>query len=262
MKSLLKLTMKVILLLILLVVVLIGGRIILGLLLQERPPVLTPEEEALRARAQSLHHEAIVVDGHDDVLTYIFNDGYDLGMDGDELDDRSFFFYYGFPWLPNRPYGENVHADMDLARIQEGGLDAQFFAVYVDCSLYESGIPGQSRQRALDMIEVLQEQERHYPNDIEIAYTIQDVERIISEGKLAALIGLEGGHAIEERRLGNPGPFSRTGSALHDTYPYWQPQLGRFFRRREPARRIVRVRSQSRAGDEPPWNNCGCLPRL
>ena len=198
MKRIMKRIMQGALLLVLLVVVLIGGRIILGLLLQERLPALTPEEEVLRARALELHHEAIVVDGHDDVLTYIFNDGYDLGMDGDELDDRSLFFYYGFPWLPNRPYGENVHADMDLARIQEGGLDAQFFVVYVDFSLYESGVPGQSRQRALDMIEVLQEQERHYPNDIEIAYTSQDVERIISGGKLAVLIGLEGGHAIED----------------------------------------------------------------
>ncbi len=69
MKSLLKRTMKVILLLILLVVVLIGGRIILGLLLQERPTDLTPEEEVLRARALEFHHDAIMIDAHNEVAT-------------------------------------------------------------------------------------------------------------------------------------------------------------------------------------------------
>ncbi len=191
---------KGLLLFVLLVVVLVGGRLIAGLLLQEAPRVLTPEEETLRAHALELHHDAVVFDGHNDVANRILEFGFDLAMDGDELSDRSTFLYEGgpFTWLPNPPYGENVATDTDLARIREGGLDAQFFSIWVDFSFYDPAVPEQSTQRALDMIEVLQEQVRRYPDDIENAYTAQDVKRIASEGKLAALMGLEGGHAIAD----------------------------------------------------------------
>ena len=191
---------KGLLLFLLLLVILVGGRLVTGLLLQESPHVLTPKDEVLRAHALERHHDAIVVDGHNDVATRILDFGFNLGMNGNESGDRSTFLYEGgpFTWLPNPPYGENVATDMDLARIREGGLDAQFFAIWVDFKFYDPAIPGQSTQRALDMIEALQEQVRQYPDDIENAYTAQDVERITSEGKLAALMGLEGGHAIED----------------------------------------------------------------
>ena len=201
MKSLLKRTMKVILLLILLVVVLIGGRIILGLLLQERPPVLTPEEEALRARALEVHHDAIMIDAHNEVATWIHDFGFDLGMDGSEPDDRSAFLYHPaspFSWLPNPPRGENVSTHTDFARMRQGGLNAAFFFFAVDDMYYESGVPGQSQKRALDMFEAFQESVRRHPDDIEFAYTAVDVERFVSEGKFAALMAIEGGHAIEE----------------------------------------------------------------
>jgi membrane dipeptidase len=181
-------------------VILIGGRIVLGLLLKPDPPTHTPEEEALRERALDLHHDATLFDGHNDVLTWIVNYGYDLGMDGDEPDDRSPFLYAGgpFTWLPNPPQGEKVRAHMDLTRVREGGLDAQFFSIWVDCSFYESGVPGGSEQRALEMIEALRLQVQRYSEAIEVAYTAQDVQRIASEGKLAALMGVEGGYAIED----------------------------------------------------------------
>ncbi len=55
-------------------------RIVAGLLLKEAKPVVTQEEEALRARALKIHHEAIVVDTHNDVPTWILDFGFDLGM--------------------------------------------------------------------------------------------------------------------------------------------------------------------------------------
>ncbi len=190
---------KVLLLFILLVVIVIGGRLVVGLVLQETPHVLTPEEEAMRTHALELHHDAIVVDGHNDVPTRILDFGFDLAMDGDESSDRSSFLYEGgpFTWLPNPPYGENLATDMDLARIREGGLDAQFFSIWVDFKYYDPAIPGQSTQRALEMIEALQKQVHKYPENLENAYSAQDVERIASENKLAVLMSLEGGHAIE-----------------------------------------------------------------
>lgn len=95
-------------------------RVIIGLSLKKDPVDPTPDEEALRARALKLHHDALVFDGHNDVSTWILDFGFELGMRGDEPDDRSPF------------------------------LDAQFFSIWVDFSFYDTGAPGQSTQRALD----------------------------------------------------------------------------------------------------------------
>ena len=195
-----KLVRKSLLYLLYLVVLVFVIRIVAGLLPQKAPLSPTPDEEALRARALKLHYDAIVVDTHNDIPTWMLDFGFDLGMNGDESNDRYPFLYYRespFHWLPGRPFGENVGTHTDLVRMSEGGLDAEFFSIWPDCSFYESGVPGQSRQRALDMIEVLQESVHQHPDIIEFAYTSRDIERIITEGKLAALMGLEGGHAIE-----------------------------------------------------------------
>jgi len=150
--------------------------------------------------ALNLHCDAIVFDGHNDLPTRILDFGFDIGMNGDEPTDRSSFLYEGIPWLPFPPYGDNVKTDTDLTRISEGGLDAQFFAIFVGDHFYDHVDPtsGKSQQRALDMIEALQEQINKHSDEMEMAYTSQDVERIVSAGKLASLMGLEGGHAIED----------------------------------------------------------------
>ncbi len=199
MKRIMKRIMQGALLLISLVVVLIGGRIVLGLLLQERPHVPTPEEEALRARALEVHYEAIVVDGHNDLSTFILDFGFDLGMDGDEPDDRSPFIYaFVLPWLPNPPYGDEVRTNTDLTRAREGGLDVPFFSIWPECDYYESGGADMARQRALDKFEALQESVLRHPDQVEFAFSAADVTRITTEGKLAPLMALEGGHVIED----------------------------------------------------------------
>jgi membrane dipeptidase len=191
--------MKGILFFVALIVILIGGRIVLGLLLKRAPPVLTPGEEALRARALELHDEAIVVDGHNDLSTFILDFGFDLGMDGDEPDDRSPFVYaFILPWLPNPPYGDEVRTNTDLARAREGGLDVPFFSIWPECDYYESGGADAARQRALDKVEALQASVLRHPDQVEFAYSAADVTRITAENKLAPRIALEGGHAIEE----------------------------------------------------------------
>ncbi len=194
-----RLIMKGTLLFVALIVILIGGRIVLGLLLKPAPPVLTSEEEALRARALELHHNAIVVDGHNDLSTFMLDFGFDLGMDGDEPDDRSPFIYaFILPWLPNPPYGDEVRTNTDLARAREGGLDVPFFSIWPECNYYESGGADAARQRALDKLEALRESILRHPDQVEFASSAADVTRITSEGKLAPLMALEGGHVIEE----------------------------------------------------------------
>ena len=190
---------KGLLLLIALVVVLIGSRIILGLLLNPTPPVLTSEEEALRARALELHRDAMVVDGHNDLSTFMLDFGFDLGMDGDEPDDRSPIIYaFILPWLPNPPYGDEVRTNTDLSRAREGGLDVPFFSIWPECDYYETGGVEMARKRALDKIEAVRESVLRNTVQVEFAFNAADITRITSEGKLAPVLALEGGHAVED----------------------------------------------------------------
>ncbi len=88
------------------------------------------------------------------------------------------------------------HADghIDLPRAKEGGLDAQIFAVWVSP---EMPAPA-ATERARAMIDALWEQSRAHASAFEIARSGKDVRRIVKEGKLAGIIGIEGGHLIGE----------------------------------------------------------------
>jgi membrane dipeptidase len=84
----------------------------------------------------------------------------------------------------------------DIGRLKEGGVGAQFFAVYVAAG-YVNG--NHSANRTLQMIDTV----RHdiiekYPNDFQFAATANAIEDAHRRGKIAALMGIEGGHAIED----------------------------------------------------------------
>jgi membrane dipeptidase len=121
-------------------------------------------------RAVRLHRDAVVVDTHSDTSSRMLDEGFDLG-----------------------PRASDGH--MDLPRMKEGGLDVQFFAVYVDAKYARDG---GSARRALDMIDAVYEQVARHPDQMEMAYTVADVRRITKKGKIAAMMGIEGGHAIED----------------------------------------------------------------
>ena len=208
MKKLAKLFIKTAAALVALLALLIGGRILVGWIVAPEPRPVDQTEGALRARALALHREALVLDGHNDLPTWILDFGFDLGMDGDEASDRSPLLYAGLTWLPDPPRGDGVRTHTDLARIREGGLDAQFFAIWPACSYAKT--PGQSRQRVLDMIESFRRQVGTHPEAIEMAASAEDVERIVGGEKIAALLGVEGGHAIEGD-LENLAVFHRLG---------------------------------------------------
>jgi membrane dipeptidase len=188
----------------------IGLRIALGWVLQlaPHPHEHAYEDEALRDHALELHDDAIVVDGHNDVAFWILEHDFDLGMDGDEPGDRYPFFYNLLP--PLLPQGDNTGSHLDLARAREGGLDAQFFSIYVDCDYADPELAVEARERALDMIGALDGSIGRNSDAVEIAYTAQDVQRIVSEGKLAAILAIEGGHAIEDD-LATLGEFHARG---------------------------------------------------
>lgn len=153
-----------------------------------RPP--RPDDEALR-----LHREALVVDGHNDVTTFLLDYGYDLGMDGADPGKRSAAVY----WLAllrgvlPAPSGDALRTSTDLRRMREGGLDVQFFSIYPDPGRFGDA----PRARALAMIDVLEEQVARHRDELALARSVADVRRIVAAGRIAALMGLEGGHAIE-----------------------------------------------------------------
>jgi membrane dipeptidase len=165
--------------------------------------------DALRERGLRVHREAIVFDGHNDVTTWIRDLGFDLGMDGANPHCRSpWLWWLGGQFLPI-PRDGRYCTDTDLRRIREGGLDAQFFSIWP----HQQDAPvaaGVYRDRALAMIAALREQVKLHPDELELAMTAADVRRIAATGRLAALMGLEGGHAIEDE-LANVDRFYAAG---------------------------------------------------
>jgi membrane dipeptidase len=79
----------------------------------------------------------------------------------------------------------------DIPRAREGGLKAQFWSVYIP-----SNQPNPART-VTDQIDLVHRMVERYPDDLELALSADDVERIVKAGKIASLIGIEGGVAIE-----------------------------------------------------------------
>ena len=131
-------------------------------------------DAALINRARALHKQVPLIDGHND-----------------------------YPWAVR----ENVQRDIekldiakpqptihtDIARLKAGGVGGQFWSVYTP-----SDYAGQTAVTAtLEQIDIVHQMMRKYPETFELALTAADVERIFKSGKIASLIGMEGGHSID-----------------------------------------------------------------
>ena len=136
------------------------------------PSEQTPaRDQQLWKRALAIHRKAIVIDSHNDITTPMTNDDYDLS---------------GPPPVPYRT---------SLDRMKEGGLTAEFFSVYIKPDYVANG--GAAR-RTLDMIDSVYRAVERHPNDLMLATSVADIRRAKQQGKIAALMGIEGGHAIED----------------------------------------------------------------
>ncbi|MDQ2920779.1 MAG: membrane dipeptidase [Acidobacteriota bacterium] len=130
-----------------------------------------PRDEALWKKALEIQRKSIVVDTHNDILSMMTDDDYDLGV-------SSVGKYH-----------------TDLARMRQGGLTAEFFSVYID---RKYATEGGSARRALDMIDYTYRAAEKYPNDLMMSYSSADIRKAKKQKKIAALMGIEGGHAIED----------------------------------------------------------------
>ncbi|MFZ1743572.1 MAG: dipeptidase [Pontixanthobacter sp.] len=142
-------------------------------------PVLaeTPEDTAAAAL-----EAAPVWDGHNDVPIQLR--GRFLNVIGD------FDFTDTSATGPEHSEGRTMHTDLN--RLREGKVGAQFWSVYVTADLAEP----QAVQAVIEQIDVTKRLIDRYPDDLALARTANDVETAVKSGKIASLLGMEGGHSI------------------------------------------------------------------
>jgi membrane dipeptidase len=123
--------------------------------------------DGLSDRAHTLHFSSIVLDTHDDTTQRFFTNAFDIGK-------------------------RNPDGHVDIPRMREGGMNAIFFSIWIDGRIM--GPP--AVQKALDQIDAVRENVHKYSSDLVLARTADDVRRAHAQGKIAALMGVEGGHMI------------------------------------------------------------------
>ncbi|MBX3228958.1 MAG: dipeptidase [Labilithrix sp.] len=133
-----------------------------------------PGGETLAQHAERLHRSAIVIDTHDDIPSVLYAGNVDLA-------DKA-------EWI-----------NTDLSRMKAGGVTGLFFSVYVESDLatQPSVLGGGALRRAIDLVDVTYRAVERNPKDLVLATTAADVRRAKRDGKIAILMGIEGGHAIE-----------------------------------------------------------------
>lgn len=140
---------------------------------QPAPPPRGPVQ--LTDRALRLHREALVIDGHNDL-----------------------------PWeLRRKADGSFRRRDLaqpqkdlhtDIPRLRQGGVGAQFWSAWIPS---ETRKDGSAVRKTLEQIDVIHRMVQQYPETFALARTADDILRIRQQGKIASLIGLEGGHSID-----------------------------------------------------------------
>ena len=132
-------------------------------------PCVAQSHKVTQAEVDRITRDAILIDTHNDITSRTV-EGYDIAT-------------------------PNTRGQTDLARMK-GFLSAEFFAVYVGAE-YVNG--NHSANRALQMIDTVRtDVVAAHPNDFVLATTADDIVRAHNEHKIAALMGIEGGHAIED----------------------------------------------------------------
>jgi membrane dipeptidase len=123
--------------------------------------------DSISVKAKNLHFSSIVVDTHDDTTQLMLDPKFALGA--------------------RQPKGS-----IDIPRMREGGLGAIFFSIWIP-----SKVTGPTAvQKALQQIDAVREQVRKHPKDLVLATTAEQIRQAHKNGKIAASMGVEGGHMI------------------------------------------------------------------
>jgi len=129
-----------------------------------------PSETTVSQRAQKIHDSALIIDTHADTPQRFLDEGFDIGSTD-----------------PN----DIGHISLDKAR--RGNLGAEFFSIWVEPETNQ----GHFAKHTFDLIDSVYEQVARHPDRMMMAFSTSDIERAHREHKLAALMGIEGGHSIE-----------------------------------------------------------------
>ena len=149
---------------------------------EERKPVVVTDA------ARKVHASGFIFDGHNDLPWAVRTD---FSSSFDQAD-----------------ISKNVpKLNTDIARLKLGNVGAQFWSVYVPS---ETAKDGTAFSKTMEQIELVKTMVKRYPETFEMARTVDDIERIQKSGKIASLMGVEGGHCIEDsienlRRLNKLG---------------------------------------------------------
>src|SRR5215475_13506699 len=130
---------------------------------QQKQPVKKADTPA------AIHQSALIIDTHADTPQRFLDEHFDLGQDTPVSDGHE-----------------------DLGKIKKGNLAAEFFSIWV-----EPEFKGHYARRALDLIDSVYKQAARHPDKMTMAFTAADIVRAHQQHKFAALMGIEGGHAIE-----------------------------------------------------------------
>ncbi len=130
----------------------------------------TYAQTTVGAKAREIHNSALVIDTHADTPQRFLDENYDIGSTD-----------------PKDP----GHISLDKAKA--GNLGAEFFSIWVDPESNQ----GHFARHTLDLIDSVYEQAARHPDRMMMAFSVADIERARRERKLAALLGIEGGHSIE-----------------------------------------------------------------
>jgi len=138
----------------------------------------------LAERARKLHFSSIVLDTHADTPQRMLTGKFDLGK-------------------------RDTDGHVDIPRMREGGLNAQFFSIFISGKILGPA----AIQQALDQIDIVRQNVRQHSKDLTLATTAEEIRQAHAEGKIAILMGIEGGHMI-----GNDIRMVRIYSALGVRY--------------------------------------------
>ncbi|MGA8075395.1 MAG: dipeptidase [Candidatus Acidiferrales bacterium] len=123
--------------------------------------------DEISPRAKKLHSSALIIDTHDDTTQRLLTPGFDIGI-------------------------RHTDGSIDIPRMRDGNLGAIFFSIWMSGTVTGP----EAVKRSLDQIDTVREMVRTHSKDLALCTTAAEIRRAHSEGKIAVLMGVEGGHMI------------------------------------------------------------------
>ena len=146
--------------------------------------LVSASSDSVSDQANRLTHSAIVIDTHDDTTQRLLDPHFDLAA-------------------------RHSDGNIDIPRMRDGGLSAIFFSIWIPGKI----LGPEAVKQALVQIDAVRETVRKHPNDLVLATSADDIRTARAQGKIAALMGVEGGHM-----MGNDLAVLRTFAALGVRY--------------------------------------------